>query len=106
MHFVSNDKNYQLRFNINAICAFESQAGISITELEGKVSLSLMRNLFWAGLLHENPDLTVNEAGEIMDGVEGDTEDLTLMISEALESQLAKKKVAKKSKAKGAKKGA
>lgn len=66
------DKKRNLKFNFNAICNFEEATGKSIASLgeTKEFKMSDLRALLWAGLVHEDPDLTIEEAGELFDYAE------------------------------------
>lgn len=70
--FDAGGKQYVLRFSIDAICALEAEAGKGIlaivNELQNteKMSLSLARQILWAGLQENHPELTPKEAGELI----------------------------------------
>jgi len=75
------DKTRTLRYDFNALAEFEEKAGLPITEAvrsfqneEGdpRVSFKTIRLLLWAGLLHEEPDLTVRKAGNLFESADGD----------------------------------
>lgn len=58
-------KQRTLKFDLNALCLFEEAAGIGITEALQKRSMSAIRALLWAGLIHEDPLLTVDDVGKM-----------------------------------------
>ena len=64
------DKRRKLRLDFNTLADLEENHGIDVmktfTSLE-KMPFSSIRRLIWAGLLHELPELTVNEAGELIE---------------------------------------
>jgi hypothetical protein len=68
--FESNGQRYVLQYSIDAICTLEGETGKGIvalaTELEKSPSMTLMRQLIWAGLLEHHPDMTLKEAGELI----------------------------------------
>ncbi|HEY8342927.1 MAG TPA: hypothetical protein VIK75_08050 [Calditerricola sp.] len=76
----AGDKTYVLRYTTNSLVRLEDELGKPAMEL-GE-SFHEARALFWAGLLHAHPDLTMEQAGEIMDEV-GFTE-AVLKATEAL----------------------
>ena len=55
-----------LRFTINALCALEEKTGGS---LEGMLrgGLSSVRGLLWCGLLGDEPSLTLEGAGQLLE---------------------------------------
>lgn len=67
------DKPRKLRYDTNALAELEDVFGKPLGELfqdQDVVKLAgvkTLRALFWAGLLHEQPDLTIKQAGELMD---------------------------------------
>lgn len=63
----AGDKTYVLRYTTNALVRLEDELGKPATVLGD--SFREARALFWAGLLHAHPEITVEQAGEIMDEV-------------------------------------
>jgi len=68
------DRERTLLLSFNALCKAEEITGMNL--LAGEVvfsSLRVLRALLWAGLLHEDPLLTVEEVGDLieMGGEEG-----------------------------------
>lgn len=62
------DRPRKLRYDTNALAELEDVMGKPITQLtETTVGVKALRAMLWAGLLHESPDLTIREAGELMD---------------------------------------
>lgn len=58
-----------LRYDLNALAELEEATGTSLAELQSKtVGLRFLRALVWAGLLHQEPDLTQREVGAWIDG--------------------------------------
>lgn len=66
---------HQLRFTVNAICTFEEATGGSIIEaaqsLTDTPSMRTIRSFVWAALLHQNENLSLTEAGAIIDDCGG-----------------------------------
>jgi hypothetical protein len=69
---------WNLKLTINATCALEEKlreirgSDFSLMDLDRKnyvPSLREIRAFFWAFLLHSKPQLTVEEAGEILDEI-------------------------------------
>jgi hypothetical protein len=75
--FDVDGKRYTLRYSIDAICSLEAEAGKGMVALIGelqdpsKMSLTLARQVLWAGLLEHHPELTVKEAGELIPAAGG-----------------------------------
>lgn len=61
-----------LKYDLNALCLFEEQAGIGITEALTKPRMSSIRALLWAGLIHEDALLTVDDVGRMAFGSLGE----------------------------------
>lgn len=59
-----------IQYGVNALCELEGVLGKSffqiIDAVAGSVSVSDLRGLIWAGLLHETPNLTLGQVGEWM----------------------------------------
>lgn len=73
--FEANGQRYVLQFSIDAVCTLEGETGKGfvalVEELEQNPSLTLMRQLLWAGLLERHPDITLKEAGELIPAAGG-----------------------------------
>jgi hypothetical protein len=75
--FDANGAAYTLRYSINAICELENETGKGIvalmTELEDptRMSMTLARQIMWAGLREHHPDITVKAAGELISAAGG-----------------------------------
>jgi len=75
--FEADGISYVLRFSIDAICQLEELTGKGIVTLIGelqdpeKMSLSLARQVLWAGLQEQQPHIGVKEAGELITAAGG-----------------------------------
>jgi hypothetical protein len=59
------DKVRQLRYDLNALSALEDKLGVSITGLEDiQVGMRTIRSMLWAGLIHEDPEITEEFVGQ------------------------------------------
>lgn len=73
--FSAGEQTYTLRYSVNAICALEEESGKTVTALgvemadPGKVGLSLLRLLLWAGLREHHADISLAGAGDILEAV-------------------------------------
>ncbi|MBA4542887.1 hypothetical protein H1164_08230 [Thermoactinomyces daqus] len=86
---VNLDKPRKLKYTFNAFCELED-AGMDLMQLQdGKVKFKDIRLLLWAGLLHELPDLTVEEAGEMID--QGELKEISEAVAEAIQLALGNK---------------
>jgi hypothetical protein len=77
------DKERTLRLTHNNIIKAERELGFPLLQLSDKFGFEAVRALVWAGLLHEDKDLTPDDAGDLMDL--GDFEDISEKVSEALQ---------------------
>jgi hypothetical protein len=75
------DRVRTLRFDFNALAEFEDAMGVSMIYAfqsfgdQGNgpdVSMKAVRAMLWAGLLHEEPKLTLRRAGELLEAADGD----------------------------------
>lgn len=75
--FEANGERYVLQFSIDAICALEAETGKGIIGLVAefqdpdKMSVTLARQILWAGLREHHPELSVKEAGELIPAAGG-----------------------------------
>lgn len=62
------DKMRKIRFNTHALAELEDALGYSLSKLDTEdVGIKTILKMFWAGMLHELPELTLKEAAELMD---------------------------------------
>ena len=63
------EKEYKLRFNINAIADIEQKAGKGIGALfsEENMGVNSIRLLLWGAIRHQEKGLTLDKAGMILD---------------------------------------
>lgn len=72
----AGEQEYTLRFDMNALVELEDATGMPVPKLAlsfgdpEQMSYKLLRSMFWAGLLHHHPDVTVEEAGRIMSEID------------------------------------
>lgn len=91
---VTLDKPRKLKFSTNALAELEDALGQPVTKLNAEtVGIKTLRAMLWAGLLHEDPDFTISQAGFLMDF--GDLEEIASKLSEALELAFGKNDNAK-----------
>lgn len=61
-------KTRHLRYDMNALAAIEETLNISLDQLEAVANrITTLRALLWAGLLHEEPTLTLRDVGAWVD---------------------------------------
>lgn len=71
----AGDKTYTLQFTVNAICELEARLGLGIAKIAktmsepAEVSLTFARALAWAALRSHHPNLTLDQAGDIVQEV-------------------------------------
>ncbi len=67
----AGDKTHVIRFTMNSICALEEHLGKPVTEIANVLQnpagfqMGMARAILWAGLLDKNPQITIEDAGEI-----------------------------------------
>lgn len=62
------DKKRTLRYTLNALAELEDRLGVSVSELANvTMGMKQIRAFLWSGLLHESPDLTEQEVGNMVD---------------------------------------
>ena len=54
-----------MKYTINSLCAVEDRAGMSIDQLLDR-QFSATRLLLWGGLIEFQPELTLQETGELI----------------------------------------
>lgn len=70
--FDADGKEWLLRYSTNALCTLEDDLDISTGELVEKmqqpsgVRMSTLRAVFWAGLQDHHPEVTKEQAGDLM----------------------------------------
>lgn len=73
--FEADGQRFVLQYSIDAVCTLEGETGKGfvalVEELEQNPSLTLMRQMLWAGLLERHPDITLKEAGELIPAAGG-----------------------------------
>lgn len=63
-------KHYTIKYTYNALSEMEVNARSGIANLfsdKGKVGLNTVRLLIWAGLMHNMPNWTMNDAGDLIE---------------------------------------
>lgn len=76
------DKERVLRYKTSSLVEAENKLGKPIQNLGEEVGIKEISILLWAALLHENKNLTIEEAMDLMDY--GEYEEITYKILEAL----------------------
>ena len=68
-HVINLDRERTLKYDYNALALAEKETGKNLlTDLGSlrRLSITDLRSLLWAGLLHEDPELTVEAAGRLL----------------------------------------
>ncbi len=65
---VELDKTRTIRFTLNSMAEMEDKLGVPLSKL-GEIELGVksVRTMLWAGLIHEDPELTEREVGNLVD---------------------------------------
>ena len=65
---LAGGKTYTLAYTINAVCELEAMLGRSLPEIVADMShMNVLRAVLWAGLRRHHKNLTVEDAGDLMD---------------------------------------
>jgi hypothetical protein len=81
------DRERELVYDLNAICSFEEATGLSVVDALRSLTMTNIRALIWAGLLVDDPALTLNQAGALIRFT--DIAAVTQSLRDALRSDLA-----------------
>ena len=90
------DKPRTLRYTLKSLYILEETAGKSLTELFNpeeitKLSLKMVALLLWAGLIHEDPEITEEQVIDLMDQSPLTLTEMVEVISSAFVEQVSKK---------------
>lgn len=80
------DRLRTIKFDMNALAEMEDALGRPVSQMtEMNVGMREMRAMVWAGLLHENPKLTLADAGKLieLDRLEEITQQITAAFTNA-----------------------
>lgn len=61
-----NGREYPLRFTVNALCRLEEKTGKSLEDMRSG-QMSCLRGLLWCGLAEGAPEMTLEQAGDLID---------------------------------------
>lgn len=76
------DKERHLRYTMNALAEMEDQLGVPLSELKDvKMTIKNVRVILWAGLIHEDKEISIEEVGDMVDL--GNLEEVQLKVTEA-----------------------
>lgn len=83
------DKLRRLRYTMNALAEIENKLGMPVSELDSaKLGVKEVRTILWAGLIHEDKDLTEEQVGDMVDL--DNFEEVQKKIAEAFEAATRK----------------
>lgn len=88
-----NGKEYELKYPVNTLCMM-AEDGIDVMNIgDITINISVIRDLFYYGLKHDNKKITKNQAGEVMDDYleDGSMRDLIELVMGALAKSLGNK---------------
>lgn len=63
---INLDKPRSLRFDLNAMAAYEDATGKSAFAIGDNISATSIRALLWASLIHEDKTLTLEQVGSLI----------------------------------------
>ena len=64
---ITLDRPRSLRFDLNALVAVEDATGKALQDALTDRSMKSLRVILWAGLRHEDADLTLDDVGSFVD---------------------------------------
>jgi hypothetical protein len=86
--FEAAGQTWTLKFTINSLIRLEEELGddkgpMKVAEIAFRLgrpmSLGFLRTVFWVGLLIDHPDLTLEEAGDLLGQVEDDVASMLIL---------------------------
>ena len=84
----SGGEAYQLNYTVNALCAYEDRFEKDIIKALSVATVGDLRAVVWAGLIDKHPEITLEDAGAIMNdylnGGEKSFSDIIQLCVEAL----------------------
>ena len=88
---ITLDKPRTLVLSFNAFCDIQQVLGVNPLAEDEQLDLGSPVNLrafLWAGLRHEQPDLTLREVGDLLDSCEGGFVAALVGVTQALEAAM------------------
>jgi hypothetical protein len=86
---ITLDKERTLRFTLNALAEIEDKLGIPLQKMgEVELGVKAIRVMVWAGLLHEDEEITERAVGNMIDF--GNLEEVQKAVAEAFAQATAK----------------
>src|SRR4030095_12219520 len=59
------DRERTVKYDLNALCLFEEETGLPLDQALKSMKMKNVRALLWAGLIHEDPLLTIDDIRRI-----------------------------------------
>ena len=81
---INLDKPRSLRFDLNAMAAYEDATGKSAFAIGDNISATSIRALLWASLIHEDKTLTLEQVGSLIDT--GNMTEITSKINQIVQT--------------------
>ncbi len=78
------DKPRSLRFDLNAMAAYEDATGKSAFAIGDNISATSIRALLWACLIHEDDTLTIEQVGRLIHT--GNMQEITTKINKLVQT--------------------
>lgn len=66
MKFTIGENIYELKYTVNSMADMEELTGKTMSEMMELGEVSAIRGMFWAGLVHDNKNMNLNEAGDLL----------------------------------------
>lgn len=63
---INLDKERNLYFNLNSLEIIEELTGKPVSEIGNELSMKMLKAIVFAGLVHEDKELTVDAVGEMI----------------------------------------
>lgn len=87
------DKPRTLRYDLNALAELEDATGLDVGEIEklaqsGKLGMKFIRAFLWAGLIHEDAELTIKGVGGMVDL--DNMQEISEVLAQAFEGAISK----------------
>jgi hypothetical protein len=81
---INLDKPRKLKFDLNAMAAYEDSTGKSAFTIGEDISAKSIRALLWASLIHEDSELTIEDVGSMIHT--GNMQEITQKINKLVQT--------------------
>jgi hypothetical protein len=83
------DKTRNLRYSLKALSRIEDELGCSIAGIDfSNVSIKQIVTFIWAGLIHEEKSLSVDDVMDLLDDDDVSLDDLMIKVTEAMDAAM------------------